>query len=57
MKVFVQDDDVYGVIIVISDNIENARNKMKLYFNYNKHGEIKAYELNEFEYSKPGLCL
>lgn len=58
MKVYVQDHGVYGVIIVIAVNKEQASEKMANggYYNYDKNTEIEEFELQDFEYCNLGDC-
>lgn len=58
MKVYVQDVNWRGVIIVTAMNLEEARQKMANgnYYNYDATVEIQEFELENFEYCNLGDC-
>lgn len=51
MKIYVQDHGVYGVIIVVAEGLDSARQKMKLHLNYKPNVFISVHEIEDFEYS------
>lgn len=55
MKIWVQDNGVYGMIICIAHDEEEARKKMKNERNYDRLYPVESYEINEdFIYSNSG---
>jgi hypothetical protein len=51
LKLYVQDNSVYGMIVVVATSLLQAMELMKVHYNYDANHTIEEYEIED------GLCV
>ncbi len=52
--IWVQDHSWDGCIVVVAENIDEAREKMKKFGTYEKNEPVESFEIDGFEYVNQG---